>query len=78
MFFMWAAIFLLIAIIAAAFGFTDISADGSHIAKILFYISLAIFIFFLISGLILFRKVRSLARGLGIKDNLRGLLRKMK
>ena len=33
MFFMWAAIFFLIAIVAATFGFTDISADASHIAK---------------------------------------------
>ena len=78
MFFMWAAIFFLIAIVAATFGFTDISADASHIAKILFYISLAIFIFFLISGLVLFRKVQSLTRGLGINDNLRGLVRKIK
>ena len=45
MFFMWAAIFLLIAIIAAAFGFTYIATDASHIAEILLYIPLVIFIF---------------------------------
>ena len=78
MFFMWAAIFFLIALVAAAFGFTDISAEASEVARILFYISLAIFLLLLISGWFLYRKVRSFARGLGSNDNWRGLLRRMK
>jgi uncharacterized membrane protein YtjA (UPF0391 family) len=78
MFFMWAAIFFLIAIVAAAFGFTDIAADASEVARILFYISLAIFLFLLVSGFMLYRKVKSLAGGLGFTDSWRGLLRRMK
>ena len=78
MFFMWAAIFFLIAIIAAAFGFTDIAADASEVAKVLFYISLAVFLLLLISGLIIFRKVKSFATGIGVKGNLKGLLQRVK
>jgi uncharacterized membrane protein YtjA (UPF0391 family) len=78
MFLVWAAIFFLIAIVSAVFGFTDISADASHIAKSLFYISLAIFLILLLSGFLLLRKVKSFAHGLGFKDNWRGLLRRMK
>jgi uncharacterized membrane protein YtjA (UPF0391 family) len=50
MFFVWAAIFFLIALVAAAFGFIDISAGASEIARILFYVSLAIFLLLLTSG----------------------------
>ena len=78
MFFMWAAIFFLIAIIAAAFGFTDIAADASGVAKVLFYISLAVFLLLLVSGLIIVRKVKSFATGLDAKGNLKGLLQRMK
>jgi len=73
MYFMWAAVFFLIAIVAAAFGFTDIAADASEIARILFYISLATFLLLLIAGLFVFRKVKSLASGLSSKDNSKGL-----
>jgi uncharacterized membrane protein YtjA (UPF0391 family) len=78
MFFMWASIFFLIALVAAAFGFTDISAEASEIARILFYISLAIFLLLLISGWLLYRKFGAFARRLGSNDNWRGLLRRMK
>jgi uncharacterized membrane protein YtjA (UPF0391 family) len=73
MFFMWAAIFFVIAMVAAAFGFTDIAAGASEVARILFYISLAIFLLLLISGLFIFRKVKSFASGLVSKDNSKGL-----
>ena len=78
MFFMWAAIFFLIALVAAAFGFTDISAAASEVARILFYISMAIFLLLVISGWLLYRKVTSFAHGLGLNDNWKGLLRRMK
>lgn len=77
MFFIWAAIFFVIAIVAAALGFTDIAAKASEVARILFYISLAIFLLLVFSGFILFRKVRSVTQGLGFKENWRGLLRKI-
>ena len=78
MFFMWAAIFFLIAIVAATFGFTDISADASHIAKnpvLHFFGGLFNFAPFWIPPV---QKVKSVAHGIGAKDNWRGLVRKMK
>jgi uncharacterized membrane protein YtjA (UPF0391 family) len=56
----WAAIFFLIAIVAAAFGFTGIAEGATEVAKILFYIFLAIFVVLLIAGLIFAEKVKSL------------------
>jgi uncharacterized membrane protein YtjA (UPF0391 family) len=55
----WAAIFFVISIIAALFGFTDIAAGAAEVAKVLFYIFLAIFLAFLILGLLAFNKIRS-------------------
>jgi uncharacterized membrane protein YtjA (UPF0391 family) len=48
----YAAIFLVIAIIAAVFGFGGIAAGATEIAKILFFIFLIIFVATLIMGLI--------------------------
>jgi uncharacterized membrane protein YtjA (UPF0391 family) len=53
----WAAIFFIIALIAAAFGFGGIAAGAADIAKVLFYIFLAIFAVLLIAGLVVGRKV---------------------
>lgn len=47
----WSLIFLVIAIIAAAFGFGGIAADAAEIAKVLFYIFLGIFVITLIAGI---------------------------
>ena len=46
-----AAVFFIIAIIAAIFGFGGIAAGATEIAKILFFIFLIVFIFSLIMGL---------------------------
>ena len=46
----YAWIFLVIAIIAAMFGFGGIAAASAGIAKVLFYIFLAIFIISLLLG----------------------------
>lgn len=46
----WAAIFLVIALIAAVFGFGGIAAGAAEIAKILFFLFLAIFVAALILG----------------------------
>jgi uncharacterized membrane protein YtjA (UPF0391 family) len=48
----WALIFFIIAIVAALFGFTGIAAGAATIAKWLFFIALAIFVVFLVLGLI--------------------------
>ena len=53
----WAAIFLVIALIAALFGFTDIAAGAAAIAKVLFGIFLVIFLVFLVLGLMAGRAV---------------------
>ena len=48
----WALTFLVIAIIAAIFGFGGIAGTAAGIAQILFYIFLAIFIVSLLFGLV--------------------------
>jgi uncharacterized membrane protein YtjA (UPF0391 family) len=47
----WAFIFLIISLVAALFGFTDISAASAGIAKILFFVFLVVFLVFLLLGL---------------------------
>lgn len=46
----WALLFLIIALIAAAFGFGGIYAAATGIAKILFFVFLVLFILSLIVG----------------------------
>ncbi|MDC8448837.1 MAG: DUF1328 domain-containing protein [Nitrospira sp.] len=55
----WAFIFFVVALVAAAFGFTGIAAGAASIAKILFYLFLGIFIVLLIAGIIVDRNVFS-------------------
>ena len=47
----YAAIFFVIAIIAAVFGFGGIAAGATEIAKILFFVFLAVFLVTLLLGL---------------------------
>ena len=51
----WAAIFFVIAIIAAMFGFGGIASGAAAIAKILFFIFLVGFLITLIIGLKIFK-----------------------
>jgi uncharacterized membrane protein YtjA (UPF0391 family) len=46
----WAAIFFVIAIVAAVLGFGGIAAGATEIAKILFFVFLIIFLVTLIMG----------------------------
>jgi uncharacterized membrane protein YtjA (UPF0391 family) len=46
----WAVIFLVIALVAAVFGFTDIAAASATIAKVLFGIFLILFLVALVLG----------------------------
>ena len=48
----WAAIFFVVAIIAAAFGFGGIAAGAAGIAKILFFVFVILFIVSLLAGLL--------------------------
>ncbi|HTS47819.1 MAG TPA: DUF1328 domain-containing protein [Bryobacteraceae bacterium] len=45
----WALLFLLIAILAAVFGFTGISLLAAGVAKILFFIFLVLFVISLVA-----------------------------
>jgi len=51
----WALIFFLVSIVAGVFGFTGISAATADVAKILFYIFLAICVVLLLLGITIFR-----------------------
>jgi uncharacterized membrane protein YtjA (UPF0391 family) len=53
----WAFIFLVIALIAAVFGFGGIASAAAGIAKILFFIAIAIFVIILLMGLFAGRKI---------------------
>ena len=53
----WAVIFLVIALIAALFGFTGIAAASAGMAKILFGIFLVLFLGALVLGLVAARRV---------------------
>ncbi|HJU03967.1 MAG TPA: DUF1328 domain-containing protein [Nitrospiraceae bacterium] len=55
----WAAIFFVISIVAALLGFTDVAAGAAGIAKVLFFIFLAIFLTLLVLGLFAANKLRS-------------------
>ena len=46
----WSAIFLVIAIVAAVFGFGGIAVPAAGIAKILFFVFLILFLVSLIGG----------------------------
>ena len=55
----WAVIFLIIALIAAVFGFTDIAAASADIAKILFTIFLVLFLAAVFIGLVVGNRLTS-------------------
>jgi uncharacterized membrane protein YtjA (UPF0391 family) len=54
----WALIFFIISLIAAVFGFTGIASGAAAVAKILFYIAVALFLLFLVLGLIAVNAVK--------------------
>jgi uncharacterized membrane protein YtjA (UPF0391 family) len=49
----WAAIFFIVSLIAGFFGFTNVAEGAKGIAKILFFIALAVFLVVLIFGVFL-------------------------
>lgn len=53
----WALIFLAIAAIAAVLGFSGIAGAAASVAKILFFVGLALFIILLIAGMVAAKKV---------------------
>ncbi len=71
----WAAVFFIIAIIAAVLGFTGIALAAAAIARILFFIFLVFFVVALIGGLLRRRtkilQVQTLAPELAMIRKLR-------
>ncbi|MEI9964213.1 MAG: DUF1328 domain-containing protein [Caulobacteraceae bacterium] len=55
----WAFIFLVIALIAGALGFTGVAGAAMGLAKILFFLCLAVFVIFLVLGLTVMKKITS-------------------
>ena len=53
----WAAIFFVIAIIAALFGFTGIAVGAAEVAKFLFFLFITIFVVVLLLGIFAGRKM---------------------
>lgn len=53
----WALIFFLIALVAGALGFTTIAGASIAIAKILFFIFLALVVIFVIAAIFVGKKV---------------------
>jgi uncharacterized membrane protein YtjA (UPF0391 family) len=55
----WAVIFLIIAVIAGIFGFTDVEAASAGIAKILFGIFMVLFLGAVVIGLAIGKRLTS-------------------
>jgi len=53
----WAFIFLIIGLIAAVLGFTNVAGAAIGIAKILFFVFMVIFVVLLVAGLTVARRV---------------------
>ena len=54
----WTAIFLVIALIAALFGFTDIAAGAASVAKFIFFTFLVLVVITGILGLTAYKKLQ--------------------
>ena len=49
----WAIIFFVISLVAGFFGFTNVASGARTVAKVLFFIALAIFLIILVFGVML-------------------------
>lgn len=54
----WALIFFIVSVIAGVFGFTGIASGAAAIAKILFFVAVALFLLFLVLGLFAVKAVK--------------------
>ncbi|WP_085314455.1 DUF1328 domain-containing protein [Derxia lacustris] len=53
----WALIFAAISLVAGLFGFTGIAAGSAALAKILFFVAVALFAVFLVLGLTVAKRI---------------------
>jgi uncharacterized membrane protein YtjA (UPF0391 family) len=54
----WALIFFIISLVAGVFGFTGIASGTAAVAKVLFYIAVALFVLFLVLGAFAVKSVK--------------------
>lgn len=54
----WALVFFVISLVAALFGFGGIASGAAAIAKILFFVAVALFVVFLVLGLLAVKAVK--------------------
>lgn len=54
----WALIFFIISLVAGLFGFAGIATGAAAVAKILFYFAVALFLLFLVLGLMAVKAVK--------------------
>jgi len=59
LFLKWAAIFFVIALVAAFFGFSGIAAGAVDIAQTLFFIFITIFVLLVLIGIVVGKKTTS-------------------
>ncbi len=52
----WALVFLIVALIAALFGFTDIASGAAAIAKVIFFVFLVLMLITVVFGMTLFKR----------------------
>ena len=55
----WAIIMLIVSLVAALFGFTDLAAASANVARVLFYVFGVIFLMLLVLGFTLFHAAGS-------------------
>jgi uncharacterized membrane protein YtjA (UPF0391 family) len=53
----WALIFLVVGLIAGALGFTGVAGAAVGIAKLLFFVGVALFVIMLLLGVTIFKRV---------------------
>ncbi len=53
----WALIFLVVGLVAGALGFTGVAGAAVGIAKVLFFIGVALFVIMLLLGVTIFKRV---------------------
>jgi len=52
----WALIMLVVSLVAALFGFSDLAAASADVSRVLFYIFGVIFLILLVLGIVAFRR----------------------
>lgn len=56
----WALTFLLVALVAGAFGLTGVAGTAAGIAKVLFFIAIGLFLVTVIMGLVAGRSIKKI------------------